>query len=61
MEKDASGHLAMTRVTLRPVVAFGGDAAPSAQELGAMHEEAHEKCFIARSVKTDVRVEPERE
>ena len=58
MGKDASGKLAMTRVTLRPEVRFGGDSHPAADELIAMHHEAHEQCFIASSVKTDVRCEP---
>ncbi len=58
LEKDASGGRAMTRVTLHPETRFSGDKRPSADELGAMHHEAHEMCFIARSVKTDVRCEP---
>jgi organic hydroperoxide reductase OsmC/OhrA len=58
MAKDPSGKQAMTRVTLRPEVRFGGAKRPSADEVVAMHHEAHEHCFIARSVKTDVRCEP---
>jgi organic hydroperoxide reductase OsmC/OhrA len=58
MAKDTSGKLAMTRVTLRPDVHFGGDRGPSADDVAAMHHEAHEQCFIASSVKTDVRCEP---
>lgn len=56
--KDASGKPAMTRVTLRPDAHFGGDPRPTADEVTAMHHEAHEVCFIANSVKTDVRCEP---
>ena len=58
MGKGADGKVAMTRVTLRPRVDFGGDKQPQPDEVAAMHHEAHEKCFIASSVKTDVRVEP---
>jgi len=58
MAKDSSGKLAMTRVTLRPEVHFAGDKPPTEDDLIAMHHEAHEQCFIARSVKTDVRCEP---
>ena len=58
MGKDASGKLAMTRVTLRPETHFSGDHRPAADEVTAMHHEAHEQCFIASSVKTDVRCEP---
>ena len=56
--KDASGKLAMTRVTLRPDVRFGGEKVPTAAEALAMHHAAHEQCFIARSVRTEVRCEP---
>jgi organic hydroperoxide reductase OsmC/OhrA len=47
----------MSRVTLRPEVTFSGTA-PEEGEFLALHHRAHEKCFIANSVKTDVRVEP---
>jgi organic hydroperoxide reductase OsmC/OhrA len=58
MAKNAEGRLAMTVVTLRPEVAFSGDTLPSSADVDAMHHEAHDKCFIANSVKTEVRVEP---
>lgn len=58
LAKDSSGKMAMTHVTLRPEVDFGGDKRPTADEAAAMHHEAHEQCFIASSVKTDVRCEP---
>ena len=47
----------MSRVTLRPAVTFSGRA-PSREEHAALHEKAHDKCFIANSVKTEVRIEP---
>ncbi|WP_024301664.1 OsmC family protein [Pseudogulbenkiania sp. MAI-1] len=58
MEKNAAGKMAMTVVTLRPEVTFSGERIPTRQELDAMHHEAHEECFIANSVKTEVRCEP---
>ncbi len=58
LAKDTAGKLAMTRVTLRPDAEFGGDKRPTADEVIAMHHEAHEQCYIASSVKTDVRCEP---
>ena len=58
MAKDASGKLAITRVTLRPEVRFVGQVQPKANEVIALHHAAHEECFIARSVKTGVRCEP---
>jgi organic hydroperoxide reductase OsmC/OhrA len=58
MEKDAEGKLAITRVTLRPIAKFNGTSIPTEAELGDLHHEAHEKCFLANSVKTEIRCEP---
>ncbi len=59
MEKDDRGRLAMTRVVLRPRVAFSGDRVPSGADITAMHDEAHHACYIANSVKTLITVEPQ--
>jgi organic hydroperoxide reductase OsmC/OhrA len=56
--KDASGNLAVTRVTLRPAVHFSGEKRPGEADIVAMHEESHERCFIARSVKAELLCEP---
>lgn len=56
LEKDAAGRMSVTRVTLRPKVKFGGAGLGEAQ-LKALHQTAHENCFIANSVKTVVTVE----
>ena len=51
--KDESGRLAMTRVTLRPSVRYaGGIPEESVEE--TLHHQAHEACFIANSVRTEV-------
>lgn len=55
---DDSGRLAMTVVTLRPQVAFAGVRQPDAAEIARLHHAAHAACFIANSVRTDVRCEP---
>jgi len=56
LEKDAQGRWAVTRVTLRPAIDYAG-AAPGADEAAQLHHAAHETCFIANSVKTQVTVE----
>lgn len=58
MTKNAAGKLAMTTVTLRPAVTFSGERLPSREQIEHLHHKAHAECFIANSVKTEVRVEP---
>jgi len=53
MEKVEGGRMAVTRVTLKPEIEWDG-AAPDAATLDRLHHEAHEECFIANSVKTEV-------
>ena len=55
MEKDQSNRTSITRVTLTPHVVFSGTW-PGAEELELIHEQAHETCFIANSVKTEVSI-----
>jgi organic hydroperoxide reductase OsmC/OhrA len=58
MEKIESGKQAITRVTLRPDIGFSGDKRPSPDELQSLHHKAHDNCFIANSVRTEITVEP---
>lgn len=57
MERDAGGKLAMTRITLRPAISFVGHALPDAEQLNAMHHAAHQKCYIANSIKAAIIIE----
>ena len=57
LEKNQQGKLAITRITLRPKIGFAADKAPSAPELEALHHSAHEECYIASSIKSEVVVE----
>ncbi len=58
MGRNVDGKVAITVVTLRPTALFGGNRIPSNEEILQMHDEAHQECFIANSVKSDVRCEP---
>ena len=51
----------MTKATLRPRVVFTGDKRPIAEEVDALHHQAHEACYIANSVKTEVVIEGQAE
>ncbi|MGB3542766.1 MAG: OsmC family protein [Rubrivirga sp.] len=53
------GRQRMTRVTLRPHVTYHGDA-PALETEDAMHHAAHESCFIAASVTSEIVIEPVR-
>ena len=54
--KNGEGKLAMTKVILNPQVIFGGKNAPSPELIDKLHRLAHEKCFIANSVKTTIEI-----
>ena len=58
LARNAEGRMAMTRVVLRPAVQCVGARTPTPAEIEALHHKAHEACFIANSVKTEVVVEP---
>lgn len=54
--KRDDGRMAMTKVTLRPRIEWGGDA-PDDAAIADLHHRAHEACFIANSVTSEVTVE----
>ena len=56
MEQNAEGRMAVTRLALRPVIDWQGEG-PDAARLDELHHRAHEMCFIANSVKTEIVVE----
>ena len=59
LEKGENGKLWMARVTLRPRVRFGGNITIDSDTLAQIHHQSHGECFIANSVKTEVRMEPQ--
>lgn len=58
MTKNHAGKLWVSRVILRPELHFDGKRQPTRDELMSLHHRAHEECFIANSVKTEILVEP---
>jgi len=58
MGRNAAGKLVVDVVTLRPRTRFAGARAPGAAALAALHHEAHEECFLANSVRCEIRCEP---
>ena len=57
MAKNEAGRMAITQVTLHPKIVFDGET-PDAEALERMHHRAHQECFIANSVATEITVEP---
>jgi organic hydroperoxide reductase OsmC/OhrA len=64
-EDDAVGHTApnerrvpwVAKVALHPRITYGGDRRPTPDEEADLHHKAHDGCFIAQSVKTEITVE----
>ncbi len=60
-EDDAVGHMTpndrgvlwVSRVELRPRIAYG-EPAPSPEQVAELHHHAHEQCYIANSVLTEI-------
>jgi organic hydroperoxide reductase OsmC/OhrA len=58
MGRNPMGKESVALVTLRPEVVFSGERIASLKELHALHRRAHAECYIANSVRTEIRCEP---
>ena len=56
MEVRADGKIAVTKVTLRPIIQWDGDE-PTQEQIADLHHRSHEDCFIANSVRCEITVE----
>ena len=56
MTKNEQGVPWVSAVTLNPVIIYTGGKTPDAAENARLHHLAHEQCFIANSIKTQVTV-----
>jgi organic hydroperoxide reductase OsmC/OhrA len=54
MTKNQNGKLFISKVTLDPVIEFSGEKRPTPEQIADMHHLAHQECFIANSVLTEV-------
>ncbi|NNN77839.1 OsmC family protein [Vibrio sp. 11-4(1)] len=54
LKKGENGKEWVSKATLNPKITFAGDNQPTRSQLEKMHHMAHENCFIANSVKTEV-------
>jgi organic hydroperoxide reductase OsmC/OhrA len=60
MGRNAAGRTAIVRIALRPEIEFAGPA-PEPAAVERLHHEAHERCFIANSLNSEIVVEPPRD
>ena len=54
MTKNEKGVPWMSRVTLNPKIVYSGEKKPTPADEEHLHHLAHEQCYIANSVKTEV-------
>lgn len=57
LERDPEGRMSVTRVKLRPRIRWSGERVPTSGDVTSIHDEAHHECFIANSVRTEIRIE----
>jgi organic hydroperoxide reductase OsmC/OhrA len=58
MTKNDRGVPWVSAVTLQPHISYSGDKLPTPADEAQLHHLAHQECFIANSIKTEVTVEP---
>jgi organic hydroperoxide reductase OsmC/OhrA len=57
MAKNERGASWVERVILSPQITYRGEHRPSPEEEAHLHHKAHEECFIANSVKTEITID----
>ncbi len=57
LAKDGEGRMSMTEVKLRPEITWARNNVPGSDEIAAMHHAAHDGCYIANSVRSEITVE----
>lgn len=57
MAKNERGIPWVSSVVLTPRITYGGEKRPSPEDESRLHHAAHDQCFIANSVKTEVSVQ----
>jgi organic hydroperoxide reductase OsmC/OhrA len=57
MTRNEHGKFWVSTVTLAPAITFAGEKRPTQAQFDELHHLAHEECFIANSVKSEVVVQ----
>lgn len=61
MRKNSEGKMAITSIMLCPRTKFSNEKLPTLSELESLHHAAHESCFIANSIKSEIHCNPKLE
>ena len=56
LDKNSDGKMCITDITLKPIIEFGVEKIPNAEQLKSLHEKAHRNCFSAQSIHSKVTV-----
>lgn len=54
MAKTPAGKEWVAKITLDPQIELLGDTVPTAEELAKLHHDAHEMCYIANSIRSEI-------
>ncbi len=54
MTADAGGKQWISKITLDPKIEWSGERLPTSEELAELHHLAHEQCYIANSIRSEV-------
>jgi len=57
MTRNERGRMWVSKVTLAPAITFSGEKRPTSEQLDELHHLAHDECYIANSVKSEVVVQ----
>lgn len=58
MSKDERGKVSITEIILRPAITWSGDKMPDAAAIADLHHRSHDICYIANSIRAEVKIEP---
>ena len=54
LSPDDNKKMVISKVSLNPVIKFSGEKIPDTEQLEQLHKKAHQECFLANSVKTEI-------
>lgn len=58
LEKRADGKLWLARIRLLPAVVVSGARRPDDNLMRQLHNRAHDECFLANALKSEISIEP---